>query len=150
MYQTLLTPLLVALGVAMIVATILRALRRAELRRSAAGDTRQPCPPAPPPLVDDLRDAAIRIEEVSREYLSRLDTKIRMLRQLLDEADARIAELRRLDRTNGGTTPDLHRRIWALADQGLSAREISERTGHPQGEVELVLGLRGLKPPATG
>ncbi len=36
--------------------------------------------------------------------------------------------------------------IWGLADAGLPLDEIVRRTGHPIGEVELILGLRRRRP----
>jgi len=36
--------------------------------------------------------------------------------------------------------------IYALADQGLDARQIAEKTGQHTGEVELILGLRAKRP----
>jgi hypothetical protein len=35
--------------------------------------------------------------------------------------------------------------IYTLADYGMSAADIASRVGHPIGEVELILGLRGKK-----
>lgn len=43
-------------------------------------------------------------------------------------------------------TDDRHRAIYALADEGLSAVEIAQRTGQRVGEVELILNLRRKSP----
>ncbi len=43
-------------------------------------------------------------------------------------------------------TDDRHRAIYSLADEGLSAVEISQRTGQRIGEVELILNLRPKSP----
>lgn len=45
----------------------------------------------------------------------------------------------------GPANEELGRRfapVWSLADTGLSAEAIAERTGQPIGQVELILGLR--------
>ncbi len=50
-----------------------------------------------------------------------------------------------------GAAADLGRRfgdVWALADSGASAQSIAGRTGHPVGQVELILGLRRQAAPA--
>lgn len=50
-----------------------------------------------------------------------------------------------------GAAADLGRRfgdVWALADSGASAQSIAVRTGHPVGQVELILGLRRQAAPA--
>ena len=44
-------------------------------------------------------------------------------------------------------TDDRHRAIYALADEGLTAVEIAQRTGQRAGEIELILNLRP-KPPS--
>lgn len=45
-------------------------------------------------------------------------------------------------------TDDRHRAIYSLADEGLTAVEIAQRTGQRAGEIELILNLRP-KPPTT-
>jgi hypothetical protein len=39
-------------------------------------------------------------------------------------------------------TDPRHERIYALADQGLSPRDIARELGRPTGEIELILALR--------
>ncbi len=45
-------------------------------------------------------------------------------------------------------TDDRHRAVYSLADEGLTAVEIAQRTGQRAGEIELILNLRP-KPPAN-
>ncbi|MBI2932455.1 MAG: hypothetical protein HYY16_12455 [Planctomycetes bacterium] len=102
---------------------------------------------------DQLQRLLADIQELSREHVARLDTKIRMLQQLLAEADARIRELRGLAAQPPMNPPaptkpsnPLHERVYALADAGKSIAEIGGETGLERGEVELILGLRKMQP----
>lgn len=96
------------------------------------------------------------IQDLSREQIARLDTKIRMLQQLLADADARIRELRSLmERSGPGGPPPpprpsnpLHDRVYALADGGKSIMDIGVETGLERGEIELILGLRKVGQPS--
>ncbi len=120
----------------------------------------------------DVERLAVDFEETARSVSALLDTKIRVLDKLIADADARIA---RLEALGGGSAagpgdaagrpgPDgpaaepeppaapeeplgHHAHIYSLADQGLSVQEIAEKSGHPVGEVELVLSLRKIKRP---
>lgn len=93
------------------------------------------------------------IQDLSREQIARLDTKLRMLQQLIIDADKRIAELKSLTgRTGGSAAPapqtrpanPLHDKVFALADSGKSIDAICVETGLEKGEVDLVLGLRNV------
>jgi len=93
----------------------------------------------------------INLMEFSRDVEGRLDTRIRTLNKLIEDADERIARLEELEKnrppglSGPGTErriPQLHREIYDLADSGLDKVEIARRTSIPTGEVELILGLR--------
>lgn len=47
-------------------------------------------------------------------------------------------------------TDDRHRAIYSLADEGLTAVEIAQRTGQRVGEIELILNLRPKLPSLRG
>lgn len=101
-------------------------------------------------LVGELR-------EMSRETLARLDHQIITLRQLLEEANRKVYELRSLlgkpseGRAVAAPSPapsgnPLHEQVYALRDAGRDISEISTATGLEKGEIELILGLRQVPP----
>lgn len=106
------------------------------------------------PLRDELDGLTARLQEISREQIARMDTKMRMLNQLLAEADRKIEALKAAGGAkDAAPVPDmpappprpsnpLHDRIFLLADRGMPLSEIASASGLPQGEVELILGLR--------
>ncbi len=95
---------------------------------------------------DELTRLVTELQEVSREQIARLDTKIRMLQQLIADADARIRDLR--SPGDRGAAPvarpanPLHDRVYALADAGKAVADICSETGMDEGDVQLILGLR--------
>ncbi|MBI2923015.1 MAG: hypothetical protein HYY18_18320 [Planctomycetes bacterium] len=99
---------------------------------------------------ESLDEIFVKLQEFSRDTLARLDTKIRMLNELLARADSRIAELRALSESRprppepppGRAANPLHEKIFRLADEGRTQPEITEATGLQRGEIELILGLR--------
>jgi hypothetical protein len=106
------------------------------------------------PRVDSLRDDLSRLLKELEELSARLDQQLAVRHQSVQEAirdaDQRIKALRLLVHAacvkNGGhpgDTPDMRtRRIYELADRGLSATEIARRLEEPAGEVDLILNLR--------
>jgi len=141
---------LVALGV--VILTAMTFVQRAKMKRRAGVD-----------LVDkgggdggkrDARDSMealfVQLQEFSRETLAKLDTKVRVLNELLTRAEARIEELKRLSAAGALSVPSpskpanpLHERVFRLADGGRASADIAAETGLERGEVELILGLRG-------
>jgi len=100
---------------------------------------------------EELARILADIQDLSREQIARLDTKLRMLQQLIIDADKRIAELKALQ---GGATPTappprpvnpLHEKVFALADAGKPVDTICVETGLEKGEVDLILGLRKVQ-----
>ena len=96
------------------------------------------------------------IQEISREQIAKLDTKIRMMNQLLLECDQKKKELEGLLQKSG-TAPapsappprpsnPLHTEVYTLQDSGKDLAEICTKTGLEEGEVELILGLRNIPP----
>lgn len=113
-------------------------------------------------LKDDLDDILVQIQEVSREQIARLDSKIRVLNQLVIDADQKKRELEALLQQNppkpsepkpprpAPTTAErpanpLHEKVYALLDQGKDAATISASTGLQKGEIELIAGIRAIK-----
>ena len=101
-------------------------------------------------LVTKADEILLTIEEISRETRAVLDNKIRRLEMLVDEADARIRELRSLvsgkpaplpGSPNEETDP-VRRQIYELHDHGVDVVEIARQTDLPPGEIQLILGLR--------
>jgi len=93
-----------------------------------------------------MEQLQVNLMEFGRDAEARLDTKIRTLSQLIQDADERI---KRMEQLTGaapsradGEVPPLHKEIYRLADEGLDKVEIARRTSSTPGEVELILGLR--------
>ena len=89
------------------------------------------------------------LAEMARQISSHLDSRSARLEDLIRQADARIERLEALgataasppiEPTNGEPT---NNEVYALADQGCSAKEIAQRLDRPKGEIELILALRG-------
>ena len=111
---------------------------------------------------EELERLLTEIQDLSREHIARLDTKIRMLNQLLLECDQKKREIEELlSRTAGipaapprGLLPPgparpanpLHSQVYTLKDSGKELLDICAATGLEKGEVELILGLRGMPP----
>jgi hypothetical protein len=106
---------------------------------------------------EELERLLTEIQDLSREHIARLDTKIRMLNQLLLECDQKKRELEELLGRAGGTAPSaepaaaptrpanpLHTQVYSLQDSGKELLDICAATGLEKGEVELILGLRKM------
>jgi hypothetical protein len=143
------------------VAVVLPRLRR---RRPAASEGLGTFDPARRDPRHELENLLNDIQDLSREQIARLDTKIRMLNQLLVECDQKKRELEELIRRSGASAPapgmpdpappapparpanPLHEQVYALQDSGRELQEICGATGLEKGEVELILGLRRMPP----
>lgn len=107
----------------------------------------------------EMSNVLVQLSEMARQVTGQLDTRAAKLEALMDEADRKIEELKRL--TAGGTplppsesvqqAPPVrqpapvdprHQEVYTLADEGHDTAEIARRLGRPQGEVELILALR--------
>ena len=109
---------------------------------------------------EELERLLTEIQDLSREHIARLDTKIRMLNQLLLEVDQKKRELEDLLARTGGVLPapgqlsptpppqkpqnPLHSQVYTLQDSGKELLDICAATGLEKGEVELILGLRQM------
>jgi len=135
-------------------------IRRLALRQAAARAGRTGRggiePPRRASVIDGgetfakAQEVVIDLTTFTRELEARLDTKIHFIRRLIEEADRASERLSaaiegaRAQAEPGPAVSRDPRRAEAerLADEGLEAGEIASRTGLPDGEVELLVGLR--------
>ncbi|MCW5755295.1 MAG: hypothetical protein KIT24_11365 [Phycisphaeraceae bacterium] len=162
-------PSWVPLGIAMfgfvvLMHTLIRSMRRSRARTS---DMSRP----PKERLSELRQEALKrrdpveslmadATELCQRLASQLDAKAARLEQLIARAesmasnfDRRLAETPTLQRSthppadsrpSSAPAEPLMSRVYALADQGLSPRDIAQEVDQPQGHVELMLNLRRL------
>lgn len=139
---------------ALFVAVVLPRLRR---RRDEPRETLGTFGPAAGGAREELERLLTEIQDLSREHIARLDTKIRMLNQLLLECDQKQRDLEAL--LGKAAAPDaaaakpapparaanpLHDQVYSLQDSGKEVLDICAATGLEKGEVELILGLRKM------
>jgi hypothetical protein len=108
---------------------------------------------------EGMRELMLELEQLSREVNSQVDTRLRALNLLVQEADQKIKELRLLQGRQGGPGPSRHlpppreaphpeetdaryARVYELASAGRSVVEIAREMEMMTGEVELILALR--------
>jgi hypothetical protein len=117
-------------------------------------------PAAPPgPSGDEIRrELAGLLEEfreAARAHADRLEAEVRKLKEAVADAERVRAELEAAVRRPAPDPPPiprapppnpLHSRVYELRDQGKSPADIGVETGLEIGEVELILGLRGMSP----
>lgn len=145
---------IVLVVVALFVAVILPRLRR---RRDGPEATLGSFGASAGGAREELERLLTEIQDLSREHIARLDTKIRMLNQLLLEVDQKKRELEDLLERTGGAAPagtlppgppkasnPLHSQVYTLQDSGKEILDICAATGLEKGEVELILGLRQM------
>jgi hypothetical protein len=138
---------------ALFVAVILPRLRR---RRDGPQETLGSFGAAAGGAREELERLLTEIQDLSREHIARLDTKIRMLNQLLLECDQKKKELEGLlGKTEAASetaaknsaaraSNPLHDQVYSLQDSGKELLDICAATGLEKGEVELILGLRKM------
>ncbi|MBA7633126.1 hypothetical protein ES703_40687 [subsurface metagenome] len=93
------------------------------------------------------------LQEFTEEMTAGMETRARKLDFLIQEADVKIAELKKIlaeakknDEIPKGASSEAHfSDVYELADRGFDAIEIARKTGKKPGEVELILGLRNHK-----
>ena len=137
---------------ALFVAVVLPRLRR---RRDGPQETLGTFGSSAGGAREELERLLTEIQDLSREHIARLDTKIRMLNQLLLECDQKKRELEALLGKTGvaaepapkapaRSTNPLHDQVYSLQDSGKEILDICAATGLEKGEVELILGLRKM------
>ncbi len=103
----------------------------------------------------EMSNLLVELSDMARQITGQLDTRAAKLEALMQEADKKIAELKRLDTIHH--EPEIkplesksaplpadarYSAIYDLADAGHSAQEIAQQLDRPHGEVELILALR--------
>ncbi len=114
----------------------------------------------------EMSSLLVELHQMARDMNAQLDTRSAKLEVLLREADEKIAALKSASANGDGASAgsshppsigqraDLtprpaeeidprHLEIYSLADQGHSPQEIARRLSRPNGEIELILALRG-------
>ena len=142
--------LIVLVIAALFVAVVLPRLRR---RRDGPPETLGTFGAAAGGTREELERLLTEIQDLSREHIARLDTKIRMLNQLLLECDQKKKELEALLGKAPPAEPPaparsanpLHDQVYTLQDSGKEILDICAATGLEKGEVELILGLRKMR-----
>jgi hypothetical protein len=109
----------------------------------------------------EMSNLLLELSEMARQVTAQLDTRSAKLEALIDEADRRLAELRRWSHTQAAahspsgpiedsadpdsqqpTSDERYVEVYHLADEGRSPLEIAQQLSRPRGEVELILALR--------
>ena len=103
----------------------------------------------------EMSNLLVELSDMARQISGQLDTRSARLETLMQEADKKIAELKRLQSIHH--QPEIkplepkpapapsdarYSAIYSLADAGHSAQEIAHQLDRPRGEVELILALR--------
>jgi hypothetical protein len=101
---------------------------------------------------EQMSNLLVELSEMARKITAQLDTRATRLELLIDQADQRLAELKRLMESVGNISPSAgpatmeidprHAEIYAMADRGLGVHDIAQKTQRPHGEIELILALR--------
>jgi hypothetical protein len=114
-----------------------------------------------------MQNLLVELSEMARQISAQLDTRSAKLELLIQEADAKIAQLThlrgaqsdkhqpsepqresavkptfRLDEPVTVPPDPQHAEVYTLADQGKTARQIADVLNRPSGEIELILALR--------
>ncbi|MHC4252859.1 MAG: hypothetical protein ACYS9X_27390 [Planctomycetota bacterium] len=133
---------LVLAGLIALVFTLGRLIKKHSTRDAEAGP-QLPSARAHADAEARLRETAERlmaeIEGVARESRAEVETRVRVLAELLARADAAIE---RLPGAEPVPPPPRFEEVYRLADDGLDAAAIAGRTSFERGEVELILGVR--------
>ena len=109
----------------------------------------------------EMSNLLVELSEMARQITGQLDTRSAKLEALMQDADKKIAELKRLSSSSKRIESDSdsvitrpmanitvpsndlrYTAIYDLADAGRTAQEIANELDRPRGEVELILALR--------
>jgi hypothetical protein len=111
----------------------------------------------------EMSNLLVELSQMSRQITAQLDTRAAKLEVLMQDADRKIAELKRLSGSSRGElrtpsestsshpitgpapSPSVEARyaeIYTLADAGRSPQEIAQHLNRPRGEIDLILALR--------
>jgi hypothetical protein len=101
-----------------------------------------------PGRVDAITEARLRkvadrlmteMESLGREARGEVETRVRVLAELLARADVMIEGI---EGAKPVPPPPRFEEVYRLADEGLDPASVAERTSFERGEVELILGIR--------
>ncbi len=116
-------------------------------------------------LQQSLTELLLQLEEMSREINGQIDTRLRAMNLLIQEADLKIRELQRLQGDAAAPAPRIpaprpeprpqfaserYAKVYALAEKGLTVVEIAREMKLMTGEIELILALRRTAPDLRG
>jgi hypothetical protein len=114
----------------------------------------------------EMSNLLVELSQMARQVTAQLDTRSAKLELLMQQADQKIDELKRLSEAARPAAPSSgagepaagahpvgtarsapapdprHAEVYALADAGRSPQEIAQQLDRPRGEVELILALR--------
>ena len=137
------TVVLILAGLIALTITLGRLIRRHGPRRGAEADGGLPTGRGVAQTEARLRETSERlmaeIESLGREVRGQTETRVRVLNELLALADTAIS---RMEGAEPLPQPPRFEEVYRLADAGLDAASIAERTTFERGEVELILSLR--------
>jgi len=104
-----------------------------------------------------MTELLVELEQMARQMTAQIETRSAKLELLIKQADERLAALQAAG--TAGANPQLpaieaasnfpglpdsrHAEVYVLADQGVSAGQIARQLARPNGEIELILALRG-------
>jgi hypothetical protein len=104
---------------------------------------------------ESLESLYVKLEEYSREVLSKLDTKILILHNLILDADKKIYTLQNALNTppkNENNVPpktseieELHKKVYQLYEKKLKPEEIAKQLNLQVSEVQLILALKDIQ-----
>lgn len=132
--------------------TVVRTQRRIERRDASAPGADRPPDGADPALADSMRKLLLQIEESHRKIGGAIDTRLRLLDQLVAQADKRIESLKAAaDAESSRPIPSSPaedpqtQEIYKMAEQGMDPVDIARKTNRQRGEIDLILSLKKLK-----
>jgi hypothetical protein len=175
--ENMVGPLALIVGLLIIVLLIPRALKKKPADSGATSS--RPADAASIRTREQIDDMIVKLDDIGREVYAKLDTKIRILNRLIEEADEKIRKLEALgapaapapetkakpaetkpDKPATGTAsapanpsaPEKgkYATVYALADAGQNVISIARQTGLQPGEIELLLELRRTKKTGSG
>lgn len=148
---------LISLGSVLLLLFVFRMLWRRPRATAAPSEAApRPAAAASARANERLEQLMVDAEELTRRLAAILDNKAARLEALLEQTEERLRELNAASRearpppARSAPAPEpprddvdpLHRRVYELADQGLTPVDIARKTDRPTGQVELILALR--------
>lgn len=105
---------------------------------------------------ESLESIYIKLEEYSKEVLSKLDTKILILHNLLLEADKKINLLKdtikmsqppqSTEISQKNELQEIHEQVYKLYKEGIKPQDIAKQLNLQVSEINLILALKNIHP----